>query len=247
MHSEYSPDILHRCIRYRRIRVPYRTRRQRPLSLLRIQLLVCTFQIWKRKNRPDLHFRLTQPLNKVLGRRGTIFFACIFSSLSCLAQAFSKNWKMMVGFRILLGLGIGPKSATIPIYASECAPANIRGALVMFWQFFTAFGIMMGYFSGAAFRGVLDGTKNDLCPQPKISTPTPSPTPSPAPSTTPSPTPSSTPSLTSAELQKTLLALRCVGGSLMIALCVFRTLSTSQDVKALLPRSNSNIPHANMI
>ncbi len=73
---------------------------------------------------------------------------------------------MMVAFRFLLGIGFGPKSATIPIYASECAPANIRGALVMFWQIFTAFGIILGYISGAIFRGVLDGTNNKHCVQP---------------------------------------------------------------------------------
>jgi sugar porter (SP) family MFS transporter len=46
--------------------------------------------------------------------------------------------------RFALGLGIGPKSATVPIFASECAPASIRGALVMQWQVWTAFGIMVG-------------------------------------------------------------------------------------------------------
>ena len=30
--------------------------------------------------------------------------------------------------------GIGPKSATVPIYAAECSPPEIRGALVMQWQ-----------------------------------------------------------------------------------------------------------------
>ena len=55
------------------------------------------------------------------------------------------------------GLGIGPKSATIPIYAAECTPAAIRGALVMMWQMWTAFGIMLGYIAGVAFRSVLDG------------------------------------------------------------------------------------------
>jgi MFS family permease len=36
--------------------------------------------------------------------------------------------------RFALGLGIGPKSATVPIYAAECTPPQIRGALVMQWQ-----------------------------------------------------------------------------------------------------------------
>lgn len=33
--------------------------------------------------------------------------------------------------RFMLGLGIGPKSATVPIYAAECTPPGVRGALVM--------------------------------------------------------------------------------------------------------------------
>jgi MFS family permease len=45
--------------------------------------------------------------------------------------AFPQTWQQLFVTRFLLGFGIGPKSATIPIYAAESAPANIRGALVM--------------------------------------------------------------------------------------------------------------------
>lgn len=58
--------------------------------------------------------------------------------------------------RFLLGLGIGPKSATVPIYAAETAPPSIRGALVMQWQMWTAFGIMLGYVAGVALFKVPD-------------------------------------------------------------------------------------------
>lgn len=55
-------------------------------------------------------------------------------------------------------------SATIPIYASECAPSRIRGALVMMWQLWTAFGIMLGFIFGAAFWNVdRDGCSGDGC------------------------------------------------------------------------------------
>lgn len=57
----------------------------------------------------------------------------------------------MLILRIFIGLGIGPESATIPIYASEVAPANVRGALVMLWQLFTSLGIMFGYLTSVAF------------------------------------------------------------------------------------------------
>lgn len=96
-------------------------------------------------------------MNRVLGRRGTIFVTCVVSSLTCLWQAFTNNWWHLFIARFMLGLGIGPKSATIPIYAAECTPANIRGALVTMWQMWTAFGIMLGYISGVVFRSVLDG------------------------------------------------------------------------------------------
>lgn len=58
--------------------------------------------------------------------------------------------------RFMLGLGIGPKSATVPVYSAECTPPAIRGALVMQWQMWTAFGIMLGYVADLAFYGVRD-------------------------------------------------------------------------------------------
>lgn len=87
---------------------------------------------------------LTDPLNKWLGRRGTIFIAALISFLACIWQGVTNSWPHLWAARFVLGLGIGPKSATVPVYAAECAPAKIRGALVMQWQVWTAFGIMMG-------------------------------------------------------------------------------------------------------
>lgn len=58
--------------------------------------------------------------------------------------------------RFALGFGIGPKSATVPIYAAETTPPAIRGALVMQWQMWTAFGIMLGYVADLAFYQVQD-------------------------------------------------------------------------------------------
>lgn len=58
--------------------------------------------------------------------------------------------------RFALGFGIGPKSATVPVYAAETAPPAIRGALVMQWQMWTAFGIMLGYAADLIFYQVAD-------------------------------------------------------------------------------------------
>lgn len=99
---------------------------------------------------------LTVPFNHWYGRRGTIFITCCFSALACLWQGFVGTWWHMFISRLALGFGIGPKSATVPVYAAETAPPAIRGALVMQWQMWTAFGIMVGYASGLAFFKVPD-------------------------------------------------------------------------------------------
>ncbi|KAF9071032.1 hypothetical protein BDP27DRAFT_1322661 [Rhodocollybia butyracea] len=99
---------------------------------------------------------LTEPLNRFLGRRGTIFFAGMFSFLTCIWQGVTNSWEHLFVARFVLGLGIGPKSSTVPVYAAECSPPAIRGALVMMWQTWTAFGIMLGYVMDLAFSKVSD-------------------------------------------------------------------------------------------
>ncbi|KAJ5693423.1 hypothetical protein N7462_002846 [Penicillium macrosclerotiorum] len=65
---------------------------------------------------------LTVPFNHWFGRRGTIFLTCCFSAIACLWQGFVSTWWAMFIARFALGFGIGPKSATVPVYAAETAP-----------------------------------------------------------------------------------------------------------------------------
>jgi hypothetical protein len=74
---------------------------------------------------------LTEPLNKVLGRRGTIFLSCLIAAIASIWEGVANSWVNLFLARFVLGLGIGPKSSTVPVYAAECSPAPIRGALVM--------------------------------------------------------------------------------------------------------------------
>ncbi len=86
---------------------------------------------------------ISDPLNYYLGRRGTIFIAAIFCFLTVIGSACTQNWWELFICRILLGVGMGSKASTVPIYAAENSPASIRGALVMSWQMWTAFGIFL--------------------------------------------------------------------------------------------------------
>lgn len=97
---------------------------------------------------------LSDPLNYYLGRRGTIFIAAVFCFLPVLGSAFTQTWPQLFICRILLGFGMGAKGATVPIYAAENSPASIRGALVMSWQLWTAFGIFLGFCANLAIYDV---------------------------------------------------------------------------------------------
>ena len=58
-------------------------------------------------------------LNKWLGRRGTIFVSAVFSFATCIWQGVTNSWPHLFVARFFLGIGIGPKSATVPVYSAE--------------------------------------------------------------------------------------------------------------------------------
>ncbi|KAF2723919.1 putative galactose-proton symport [Polychaeton citri CBS 116435] len=97
---------------------------------------------------------LSDPLNNYFGRRGTIFFASIFCILPVIGSALTQNWWQLFICRLLLGIGMGSKASTVPIYAAENVPAPIRGGLVMSWQMWTAFGIFLGFCANLAVYNV---------------------------------------------------------------------------------------------
>ena len=76
---------------------------------------------------------ISDPLNNLLGRRGVIFFCGIFCTLSVIGSAFSQTWQQLFITRLLLGIGMGPKASTTPIYAAENVPAvRLSSALLSF-------------------------------------------------------------------------------------------------------------------
>jgi MFS family permease len=80
------------------------------------------------------------PLNKYLGRRGEIFLTALCLTATPIGSGFARSWQGLFAARFVMGIGIGAKNATVPIYSAEMAPARIRGALVMFWQLWVVAG-----------------------------------------------------------------------------------------------------------
>lgn len=133
--------------------------------LLRATRVHLSLQVWRVRllahRPPEQMVRPVSRLAHVLGaalnrRRWTIFITAGFAFITCIWSAVTNTWWHLFIARFFLGLGIGPKSATVPVYAAECTPASIRGSLVCQWQTWTAFGIMLGYVADLAFYHVPD-------------------------------------------------------------------------------------------
>jgi MFS family permease len=83
---------------------------------------------------------IVDPLNKYFARRGEIFITACCLTATPIGSAFATSWHGLFAARFVMGIGIGAKNATVPIYSAEMAPARIRGALVMFWQLWVVAG-----------------------------------------------------------------------------------------------------------
>ncbi|KAK2744937.1 hypothetical protein FQN57_004066 [Myotisia sp. PD_48] len=92
----------------------------------------------------------SDPINELVGRRGCIFIAAIFSLLAPIGSGLTQNWGQLAACRVLLGIGMGLKEVTVPVFSAENTPANVRGGLVMSWQVWTAFGIFLGTLANLA-------------------------------------------------------------------------------------------------
>lgn len=77
---------------------------------------------------------LSDPINNWFGRRGVIFISAHFCIWPVIGSAFCHTWPQQLACRLLMGIGMGIKASTVPIYAAENSPAAIRGALVMSWR-----------------------------------------------------------------------------------------------------------------
>lgn len=84
-------------------------------------------------------------LNERLGRRRTIMVAAVVVIIGTLAAAFSPTFALLIVSRLVIGVGIGLSSSTVPTYLSELAPARLRGAMGALNQIFIVLGILIAF------------------------------------------------------------------------------------------------------
>ena len=85
------------------------------------------------------------------GRWPIILVTALIFVLGSLVSAFATNLTVLLGGRLLVGLGIGVSSMLAPLYLAETAPAETRGAMVSLNQLMITVGIVVSYLVGYAF------------------------------------------------------------------------------------------------
>ncbi|KAL4756741.1 uncharacterized protein BDW70DRAFT_164206 [Aspergillus foveolatus] len=80
-----------------------------------------------------------------LGRRFAMMLSGFVSVICCIWSARCESWQELLICRVILGFSIGTKASVAPIFAAEAAMEKSRGRILMMWQLFDAFGIMLGF------------------------------------------------------------------------------------------------------
>ncbi|KAB2012098.1 hypothetical protein ES319_D09G065300v1 [Gossypium barbadense] len=77
------------------------------------------------------------------GRKLTMQIASIFFIIGVILTAGGINIEMIIFGRIFLGFGVGFANQAVPLFLSEIAPPNLRGALNISFQLFITIGILV--------------------------------------------------------------------------------------------------------
>ncbi|KAJ5993949.1 hypothetical protein N7451_009673 [Penicillium sp. IBT 35674x] len=86
------------------------------------------------------------PIADRIGRKYSISFWAVINMVGIIVQiAATDNWVQVAMGRWVMGLGVGALSSVVPMYQSESAPRQVRGAMVSAFQLFVAFGIFISY------------------------------------------------------------------------------------------------------
>ena len=82
-----------------------------------------------------------------LGARQCLKAIALLYMVSAAGCALAWDWPSLLVFRAMTGLAIGASTVLAPVYVTEIAPPNWRGAMVGMFQFNITLGILVAYLS----------------------------------------------------------------------------------------------------
>lgn len=89
------------------------------------------------------------PLSDRLGRRNLILIAAVIFSIGAIGAGLAPGVGTLVLFRVVLGIAVGAAALIVPLYLSEIAPTEIRGAISSLNQLMITVGILLAFIVNA--------------------------------------------------------------------------------------------------
>ncbi|MDF7677310.1 sugar porter family MFS transporter [Acetobacteraceae bacterium ESL0709] len=86
-----------------------------------------------------------------LGRKKSLFIGAAIFVIGTLGCALCWSVSSMIAFRVIMGLAVGLSAFTAPLYLSEIASADSRGAMVSTYQLMVTVGIFIAFLSDTFF------------------------------------------------------------------------------------------------
>jgi len=93
-------------------------------------------------------------LADLFGRRVLLVVTALIFAIGAVVCAVAGSPEVLIAGRIVVGLGIGLSSGTVPVYISEVSPPASRGWMVSLFQLAITIGILLAYVVGYAFAAI---------------------------------------------------------------------------------------------
>jgi MFS transporter, SP family, galactose:H+ symporter len=93
-------------------------------------------------------------LADLYGRRKLLIATAIIFAIGAIVCAVAPSPALLIVGRIVVGLGIGLSSGTVPVYISEVSPPEARGWTVSLFQLAITVGILLAYVVDYAFAAI---------------------------------------------------------------------------------------------
>lgn len=84
-------------------------------------------------------------LANTIGRKKSLVLMAAAYAVFAVLGALSVSLPMLLVARLLLGVTLGVSVVVVPVFVAECAPARVRGALLVAYQLTTVVGSIIGY------------------------------------------------------------------------------------------------------
>ncbi|WP_343602854.1 sugar porter family MFS transporter, partial [Mycobacterium sp.] len=92
--------------------------------------------------------------NTIGRKKSMVLVAVAYAVFAVLGAGVVVSLPMLAVVRFLLGLTLGVSVVVVPVFIAECAPARMRGSLLVAYQLATVIGIIAGYLAAYLLAGL---------------------------------------------------------------------------------------------